>query len=76
VRSTKFQLPSHLQSNAAQSIQEVYSFLEKDNERNQMIVEDVVAAVQANRFPVLLTERREHLKRWQSYWPNELRMYL
>jgi superfamily II DNA or RNA helicase len=62
LRSTKFQLPSHLQSNAAQSIQEVYSFLEKDNERNQMIVEDVVAAVQANRFPVLLTERREHLE--------------
>ena len=27
-----------------------------------MIVEDVVAAVQDNRFPVLLTERREHLE--------------
>jgi len=36
--------------------------LEKDNDRNQMIVEDVVAAIQANRFPVLLTERREHLE--------------
>ena len=62
VRPTKFQLPPHLQNIAAQSIQEVYSFLEKDNERNQMIIEDVVAAVQANRFPVLLTERREHLE--------------
>jgi len=62
VRLTKFQLPSHLQNIATQSIQEVYSSLEKDDDRNQMIVEDVVAAVQANRFPVLLTERREHLE--------------
>jgi superfamily II DNA or RNA helicase len=30
-------------------------------ERNQMIVEDVIAAVHAKRYPVLLTERREHL---------------
>ena len=62
VRPTNFQLPHHLQNVAAQSIQEVYTYLEKDDERNQMIVEDVVAAVQANRFPVLLTERREHLE--------------
>ena len=40
----------------------MYTSLEKNDERNQMIVEDVVAAVQANRFPVLLTERREHLE--------------
>ncbi len=62
VRPTKFLLPSHLQNIAAQSIQEVYSSLEKDDDRNRMIVEDVVDAVQANRFPVLLTERREHLE--------------
>jgi superfamily II DNA or RNA helicase len=62
VRPTRFQLPSHLQNIAAQSIQEVYSSLEKDDVRNQMIVEDVVAAIQAKRFPVLLTERREHLE--------------
>ena len=62
VRPTKFQLPLHLQNIAAQSIQEVYSSLEKDDDRNQMIVEDVITAVQANRFPVLLTERREHLE--------------
>jgi superfamily II DNA or RNA helicase len=62
VRPTRFQLPSHLQNVAAQSIQEVYSSLEKDDVRNQMIVEDVVAAIQAKRFPVLLTERREHLE--------------
>lgn len=62
VRPTKFQLPPHLQNIAAQSIQDIYTSLEKDDDRNRMIVEDVVNAVQANRFPVLLTERREHLE--------------
>ena len=62
VRQTKFQLPPHLQNIVTQSIQDVYSALEKDDDRNHMIVEDVVAAVQENRFPVLLTERREHLE--------------
>ncbi len=35
--------------------------LVRDDERNHLIVEDVIAAVQAKRFSVLLTERREHL---------------
>jgi superfamily II DNA or RNA helicase len=42
-------------------IQDVYALLVKDDERNHLIVGDVLAAVQANRYPVLLTERREHL---------------
>jgi superfamily II DNA or RNA helicase len=35
--------------------------LTRDDERNHLIVQDVIAAVHANPFPVLLTERREHL---------------
>ena len=62
VRPTSFHLPSYLQNAAAQAIQEVYSMLASDIQRNEMIVEDVMAVVQANRFPVLLTERREHLE--------------
>jgi superfamily II DNA or RNA helicase len=62
VRPTSFRLPIYLQNAAAQSIQEVYSLLVSDDARNQLIINDVVAAVQANRFPVLLTERREHLE--------------
>lgn len=62
VRPTNFRLPSHLQNSTTQSIQEVYTLLANDDLRNRMIVEDVVAAVQAYRFPVLLTERREHLE--------------
>jgi len=61
VRPTAFRLPPHLQNVATQSIQDVYAQLARDDERNRLIIEDVIAAVQAKRFPVLLTERREHL---------------
>ena len=61
VRPTNFRLPPHLQGITSYSIQEVYSMLSQDEERNHLIVQDVVAAAQAKRFPVLLTERREHL---------------
>jgi superfamily II DNA or RNA helicase len=59
---TSFRLPMYLQNTAAQSIQEVYTLLASDEARNRLIIDDVAAAVQANRFPVLLTERREHLE--------------
>jgi superfamily II DNA or RNA helicase len=61
IRSTNFRLPPHLQNVISQSIQDVYAMLAKDEDRNRLIVEDVISAVQAKRFPVLLTERREHL---------------
>lgn len=61
VRYTRFSLSPHLQNAIALPIQDLYALLAKDGERNQMIIEDVVAAVQAGRSPVLLTERREHL---------------
>jgi superfamily II DNA or RNA helicase len=54
-------MPLHLQGITMQPIQDVYALLATDDERNQRIVADVVAAVQAKRTPVVLTERREHL---------------
>jgi superfamily II DNA or RNA helicase len=62
VRPTSFRLPIYLQNASAQSIQEVYNLLASDEARNRLIIDDVAAAVQANRFPILLTERREHLE--------------
>lgn len=62
VRPTIFRLPSHLQNSTDQSVQEIYTLLANDDLRNRMIVDDVVGAVQSHRFPVLLTERREHLE--------------
>jgi superfamily II DNA or RNA helicase len=62
IRPTNFCLPLHLQNVTSQPIQDIYAMLVRDDERNRLIVEDVIAAVRAKRFPVLLTERRDHLE--------------
>lgn len=60
VRRTTFTIPVQ-QEIQPLGIQAVYAALSEDHERNQMIVEDVIAAIRVGRSPVLLTERREHL---------------
>lgn len=42
-------------------IHDVWSKLIADEERNRLIVNDVVTALDEGRFPLILTERREHL---------------
>ena len=44
------------------TIQEIYRLLVADKNRNTMIVEDVIQAVQEGRSPLLLTERTDHLE--------------
>jgi hypothetical protein len=43
-------------------IQEVYRALVHDEERTDLIVADVVSAIADGRFPLLLTERTDHLQ--------------
>ncbi len=43
-------------------IQDLYRRLAVDAERNRMIVDDVVQALEEHRSPILLTERRDHLE--------------
>jgi len=66
VRPTRFVLPlpgaTETGSTAGPSIQELYSLLAADYQRNALIVEDVIRAVRAGRSPVVPTERREHLE--------------
>jgi superfamily II DNA or RNA helicase len=61
VRPTNFRLPLELQNATSLPIQDVYALLSRDDDRNHLIVQDVIAAVQAKRCPVLLTERRAHV---------------
>lgn len=44
------------------SISDVYTALAANEERNQIILDDVVRSIQAGRSPILLTERRDHLE--------------
>jgi superfamily II DNA or RNA helicase len=66
VRQTQFALPPSPPPETAVAtgpgIQQLYSLLAADQERNALIVEDVVGAVRAGRSPVVMTERREHLE--------------
>ena len=41
-------------------ISEVYQWLARHEERNQIIVQDALNAVGAGRYPIILTERKEH----------------
>jgi superfamily II DNA or RNA helicase len=43
-------------------IQDVYAALIKDQERNELILDDLVRALKEGRSPLLLTERTEHVK--------------
>ncbi len=44
------------------SIQEIYALLSKDPDRNDLIFDDVITALEAGRSPIVLTERRDHLE--------------
>jgi superfamily II DNA or RNA helicase len=60
-RTTEFKLPRSLLAKEAPAIQAIYSALVVDEDRNNMIIKDVLGVLAERRFPVLLTERREHL---------------
>jgi len=66
VRFTNFQIPEPLTNKESLMIHDLYSALIVDEKRNQMIVEDVVKAVNEGRIPVVLTERLEHLEKLAS----------
>ncbi len=44
------------------SIQQIYAYLFKDEKRNLMIFEDVMNCLERKRYPLILTERNEHLE--------------
>jgi superfamily II DNA or RNA helicase len=63
-RKTSFVLPPSLDTNKKTVIHEIYAALISDEGRNNMIVQDVLHVVKSKRFPLLLTERREHLEKF------------
>ena len=44
----------------------------KSDERNQVIVADVIKVISNNRFPVILTERKEHLETLKSLLEDKI----
>lgn len=70
VRETRFALENPL---SKPTIQELYSDLVKSQSRNQIILEDVLAALKENRSPILLTERKEHLDYFREKLQDKVR---
>lgn len=65
-RDTTFRAP-HLDANAG--IQDLYAALAADERHNELILNDVITALDRGRSPILLTERRDHLE----YFATRLR---
>lgn len=61
IRDTKLKLPDHLQDEDV-TIHDIYELLMTDEKRNDMMVDDIVKAIKMRRSPVVITERKEHLK--------------
>jgi superfamily II DNA or RNA helicase len=57
-RNTDFTLPP---SEGELNIHGIYAALTADEERNKLIIEDILKSLDEGRSPILLTERREHL---------------
>jgi superfamily II DNA or RNA helicase len=74
VKKTEFRMSEEISVANRISIQEIYKALSKDESRNALIVEDVLEAIKVGRNPVILTERRDHLKllteQLQPHIPN------
>jgi superfamily II DNA or RNA helicase len=68
IRKTEFTLPEAIQDEERPSIHQIYTALVNDEKRNNMIVKDVMNAINNKRSPVVLTERIQHL----TYWADRL----
>jgi superfamily II DNA or RNA helicase/very-short-patch-repair endonuclease len=62
VRPTGFRAPDLPAADSRAEFQRLYEALTQNPARNQLICSDVIAAAQAGRFPLVLTERTEHLR--------------
>ncbi len=62
-RATNFRLPHSFEVNRYTAIQEIYGFLEESANRNELIVSDVIGTVNDGRFPLILSERKNHLQK-------------
>jgi superfamily II DNA or RNA helicase len=51
-----------MRSDPLGSIQELYGLLARDEARNELIFDDVLSALEAGRSPVVITERKDHLR--------------
>ena len=73
-QTTSFELPVSAASAERPSMPEIYAALAGDAERNDLIFDDVLHALESRRSPIVLTERKDHLlyleKRFSAFVKN------
>ncbi|MGD8991653.1 MAG: DEAD/DEAH box helicase family protein, partial [Desulfobacterales bacterium] len=72
VRKTNFRMPASFEADQYTAIHEIYKALLQSDERNEVIVSDVMDAIKNNRFPVILAERVEHLETLKGLLENKI----
>jgi superfamily II DNA or RNA helicase len=60
-RFTRFQKPAH-RDESKWLITDIYNDIQNNELRNDLIIQDVVSAVEQGRNPIILTERTDHVK--------------
>jgi superfamily II DNA or RNA helicase len=73
VRETNLRMPASFEAGQYTAIHEIYNALLQSDEHNQIIVADVMKVIQHHRFPVILTERKEHLETLKSLLENKIK---
>ncbi|MCY3565547.1 MAG: DEAD/DEAH box helicase family protein [Gammaproteobacteria bacterium] len=63
LRATQFRLPEDVDAERP-PIQRIYAALANDEDRNTLIFDDILAALKEGRSPILLTERKDHARRF------------
>jgi superfamily II DNA or RNA helicase len=58
LRKTDFELP---QDGIEYPIQRIYQMLASNQQRNDLILDDIIGALEEGRSPIVLTERKDHL---------------
>ena len=66
LRKTDFKMTSAIADAGYSAIHEIYSALMENEARNRLIVADVLLSISNGRFPVILTERKQHLEKLRA----------
>jgi len=73
VRKTKYRLPSSFDLKGYTAIHQIYDFLIHNDDRNQLIVKDILKTIFEGRFPVVITERKEHLEKLKILLEDQIK---
>jgi superfamily II DNA or RNA helicase len=65
-------MPASFGADRYTAIHEIYISVLKNHERNQLIVADILKVISNHRYPVILTERKEHLDRLKTLLEDKI----